>query len=314
MTKTNTTGNGIHTQTFEILLCSPVWVGELKQQSISFSAVNILFSITATLGNSLILVALHKESSLHPPSKLLYRFLAATDLLVGLVSQPLHATYWMSVVQEHWILCPYAWHGGGITGYALCSVSLLTLTAISVDQLLAMLLGLRYKAIVTLRRMYIVLAIFWVVCLVTGLFSHLNYRIAFWHTLIGTPSCLVISIVSYTKIFRALSHHQAQVQDHAQRQPSQPNPLNMARYRKAVYSALWVQLALVVCYVPLSTVEIAISLSKESSPNFIIIREMAIVFLFFNSTLNPFIYCWKISEVRRAVKQTIRQGICYAEG
>ena len=147
MAKTNTTGNGIHTQTFEILLYSPVWVDELKQQSISFSAVNILFSITAILGNSLILVALHKESSLHPPSKLLYRFLAATDLLVGLVSQPLHATYWMSVVHEHWILCPYAWYGSGITGYALCSVSLLTLTAISVDRLLAMLLGLRYKAI-----------------------------------------------------------------------------------------------------------------------------------------------------------------------
>ena len=70
MAKTNITGNEIHTQTFEILLCSPVWVGELKQQSILFSAVNILFSITAILGNSLILVALHKESSLHPPSKL----------------------------------------------------------------------------------------------------------------------------------------------------------------------------------------------------------------------------------------------------
>ena len=312
MAKTNTTGNGIHTQTFEILLCSPVWVGELKQQSISFSAVNILFSITAILGNSLILVALHKESSLHPPSKLLYRFLATSDLLVGLVRQPLHATYWMSVVHEHWSLCRYVRQGSGITGYALCSVSLLTLTAISVDRLLAMLLGLRYKAIVTLRRMYIVLAIFWVVCLVTGLFSHLNYRIALWYILIGTPSCLVISIVSYIKIFRALSHHQAQVQDHAQQQPSQPNALNMVRYRKAVHSALWVQLALVVCYVPLSTVEIAIFLSKESSSNFIIIREIAIVFVFFNSTLNPFIYCWKISEVRRVVKQTIRQAICYA--
>ena len=312
MAKTNITGNGIHTQTFELLLCSPVWVGELKQQSISFSAVNILFSITAILGNSLILVALHKESSLHPPSKLLYRCLAATDLLVGLVSQPLHATYWMSVVHEHWILCPYAWYGSGITGYTLCSVSLLTLTAISVDRLLAMLLGLRYKVIVTLRRMYIVLAIFWVVCLVNGLFFHLNYRIALWYTHIGTPSCLVISIVSYIKIFRALSHHQAQVQDHAQQQPSQPNALNMVRYRKAVHSALWVQLALVVCYVPLSTVEIAIFLSKESSSNFFITKEIAIVFVFFNSTLNPFIYCWKISEVRRVVKQTIRQALCYA--
>ena len=328
MATTNITGNGTHTQTFDILLSSPVWEVEFKQHSISFSAANILLSITAILGNSLILVALHKESSLHPPSKLLYRCLAATDLLVGLVSQPLHATYWMSVVQEHWILCPYAWYGGSITGYALCSVSLLTLTAISVDRLLAMLLGLRYKEIVTLRRTYIIIAIFWVLSLVVGLFFHLNYRITrlygnwdeksfkkfqkFWCTLIGAPSCLVISIASYTKIFRALSHHQAQVQDHAQQQPSQPNALNMARYRKAVYSALWVQLALVVCFVPFYTVETVISLSKEGFPNFIIIRRMAVVLVFFNSTLNPFLYCWKIGQVRLAVKQTIRQAICYA--
>ena len=137
----------------------------------------------------------------------------------------------------------------------------MTMTAISVDRLLAMLLGLRYKEIVTLRRTYIILAIFWIVSLVSGLFFHLNYRITFWLSFTGAPLCLVISIASYTKIFRAISHHQAQIQDYAQQQPSQPNALIMARYRKAVYSALWVQLVLVVCYVPNMTVEIVISLS-----------------------------------------------------
>ena len=180
------------------------------------------------------------------------------------------------------------------------------------DRLLAMLLGLRYKEIVTLRRTYIILAILWVLSLVAGLFFHFNYRITFWCTLIGAPSCLVISIASYTKIFRALSHHQAQVQDHAQQQLTQPNALNMARYRKAVYSALWVQLVLVVCYVPNMTVEIVISLSLKGLSNFIVIRGMANVLVFFNSTLNPFLYCWKIGQVRLAVKQTIRQAICYA--
>ena len=86
----------------------------------------------------------------------------------------------------------------------------------------------------------------------------------------------------------------------------------MARYRKAVYSALWVQLALVVCYVPRFTVEIMISLSTKRFSNLFILHGMANVLVFFNSTLNPFLYCWKISEVRRAVKQTIRQAICYA--
>ena len=287
-------------------------MGEFKPQSISFSAVNILFSITATLGNSLILATLHKESSLHPPSKLLYRCLATTDLLVGLVTQPIYVTYWMSVVHEHWSLCRYARDANIIPGYALFGVSLLTATAISVDRLLAMLLGLRYKEIVTLRRTYIILAIVWVVCLVAGLSFHLNYRIAFWYTLIGISSCLAISIASYTKIFRALSHHQAQIQDHVHQQSSQLNALNMERYRKAVYSALWVQLALVVCYVPQFTMQIVISLSTKQFPNFFIFPGIANVLLFLNSTLNLFLYCWGISEVRRAVKQTIRQAICYA--
>ena len=314
MATTNITGSGTYTQTFEILSCSPVRVGELKQKFISFSAVNILLSITAILGNSLILVALHKESSLNPPSKLLYRCLATTDLLVGLVNQPLYAAYWMSVVYEHWSFCRYAKDAIFISSYVLCGVSLMTMTAISVDRLLAMLLGLRYKEIVTLRRTYIILAIFWFVSLFAGLFLLLNYTITIFCTFIISLFCLVTSTASYTKIFRALSHHQAQIQDYAQQQPSQPNALIMARYRKAVYSALWVQLVLVVCYVPNITVEIVISLSLKGLSNFVVIRGMANVLVFFNSTLNPFLYCWKISEVRRAVKQTIRQAICYAEG
>ena len=301
----------MHTQTFDESLCSSDWVGEFKKQSISFSAVNILLSITATLGNSLILVALHKESSLHPPSKLLYRCLATTDLLVGLVTQPIYAAYWMSVVHKHWSLCRFSFYATGVTGYVLCTVSMLTLTTISVDRLLAMLLGLRYKEIVTLRRTYIILAIVWVVCLFAGLFSYLDYRISLWCSFIIIPSCLISSIASYTKIFRALRHHEVQIQDHVQQNPSQTSALNMARYRKAVYNALWVQLALVVCYVPQFTVRIVIFLSANRYSNFYLIYGMANILVFFNSSINPFIYCWKIIEVRRAVKQTIRQAICH---
>ena len=219
----------------------------------------------------------------------------------------------MSVVYEHWSFCRYARDATVISSSVLCVVSLMTMTAISVDRLLAMLLGLRYKEIVTLRRTYIILAIAWTGCYIAGSFSHLNYSTIFWYTFTSISSCLVISITSYTKIFRALSHHQAQIQDHARQQPMQPKALNMARYRKAVYSALWVQLALVVCYVPQFTVEIVIFLSATRFSNFFLIYGMANVLVFFNSTLNPFLYCWKISEVRRAVKQTIRQAICYAK-
>ena len=52
-------------------------------------ALNIFLSITASLSNALILIALHKVISIYPPTKLLFRCLAVTDLGVGLITQPL---------------------------------------------------------------------------------------------------------------------------------------------------------------------------------------------------------------------------------
>ena len=310
MATTNFTGGGTQAKTFEELACSPILVGGLQQYySISLSAVHIFLSFTAFLGNAIILVALHKESSLHPPSKLLYRCLATTDLCVGLVAEPITATYWISLVHEDWSLCLYAHALGIIIAYTLISVSLLALTAISVDRLLALLLGLRYREVVTLKRTSVAVATFWIISGVAALCFILDPRITFWVGNIGMPLCLIISFASYTKMFRALSHHRAQVQDHVQQQPSQPNALNMARYRKAVYSALWVQIALVVCYLPFG-IAIILATNSEPSSSLLIARGMTSVLVYFNSTLNPFIYCWKISEVRQAVKQTIRQALC----
>ena len=234
MSTTNFSSGRSHTKSLQ---CSPSLMGGLQQQlSIFFVVVDILLSITAFSGNSLIHVALYKESSLHPPSKLLYRCLATTDLLVGLISQPLHALSWMSVVQEHWSLCRYTIDAAKITGRVLILVSLMTMTAISVDRLLALLLGLRYKQIVTLKRTYIIVTTFWVFTLVASLSGFFYHGIIFMYSYLVISFCLVISFASYTKIFCTLRYHQAQVGD--QQQPSQTNALNMARFRKVVDSAV----------------------------------------------------------------------------
>ena len=309
---TNSTEGGTQTEAYEVLPCSPSSVVVLQQQSIYFSVVNIFLSITAFLGNFLILVALNKETSLHPPSKLLYRCLATTDLLVGLFTQPLAATYWMSVVHKHWSLCRHARDAAYLSTYALCGVSLFTLTAISVDRLLALLLGIRYRQIVTLKRTYIIAATFWILSVGAGSISISHSRIIRWYSIIVIALCSVISIASYTKIFRTLRHHQAQVQDHVQQQPSQETALNMERYRKAVSSALWVQLTLVVCYAPkLIILVVKIYRKKTYSSHVLVINGITSILTYFNSTLNPFLYCWKIKEVRQAVKQTVRQALCF---
>ena len=137
-----------------------------------------------------------------------------------------------------------------------------------------------------------------------------NYLVTLSYGYIIVSLCVAISILSYTKIFLTLNRHQAQVQDHVpQEQPSQIIPLNIARYRKAVSSALWLQLTLIICYLPHGIVE-AVLTHSGLSPAAVLARQFTATFVFSNSALNPILYCWKIKEVRRAVKDTIRQVLC----
>ena len=126
-------------------------------------------------------------------------------------------TSWMSAVNERWNICRYTSIAGLVTGSGLCST----------------------------------VTVCWVLSIVFTLMYFLNREIILWYSKIGLSLCLVFSVFPYVKIFFVLRHNQIQVQNHVhQEQPSQTAALNIARYRKSVSRALWVQLALVVCYLP----------------------------------------------------------------
>ena len=303
----NIDGNG-QQRTFEQLLR---FEGLTDKQSCHLTFIlvlNFFLSASAFVSNALILIALHKESSLHPPSKLLLRSLSTTDLCVGLISGPLSVTCLISALNEHWNIYHYISVVGFITGNILCGVSLLTLSAISLDRLLALLLGLRYRQIVTLNRVYVLVIILWLVSTAFSAMYFWNPIITFWYGTVCIPLNLVTSIFSYTKIFFTLRHHQNQVQHHVQ-EPNQTNQLNIARYEKAVSTAIWLQLTLVTCYLPYGVVS-AMAASGGRSISFIV-WYYTVTLVYLNSSLNPILYCWKLNEVREVVKDTIRQVFCH---
>jgi len=184
------------------------------------------------------------------------------------------------------------------------------MSAIGVDRLLALLLGLKCRQVVTLKRTYSIVAIFWIISVVTSVSFLRNYFVTLWYGYIVIALCLVTSIASYAKIFLKLRHHQIQMEGHDQQeQPSQVNPPNIERYRKAVSSALWVQCILVARYLPYGTVRALFSY-EDSSPSSFLFLGLAVSLSYLNSSLNPILYCWKISEVKQAVNETIREALC----
>ena len=112
-------------KTIKELFCSKKFTGEVHNVLSLLSVLNIFLSITAFLSNTLILVAMHEETSLHAPStsKLLYRNLAISDLCVGVILEPTAITYLLSVINEKWEICYYASVINHVAANLLCEHS-----------------------------------------------------------------------------------------------------------------------------------------------------------------------------------------------
>lgn len=271
-----------------------------------FVPVNVLFAITSMSGNILILVALQKVLSLHPPSKLLFQCLSCTDVFVGLISQPLFITYLMTIANKNRELCGITESLAHISSAILCGESINTLTAISVDRLLALLLKVRYRQVVSNGRVRLFVIISWSANFAFALTHLWSKRFFFLLCCIWIVSCLIISTYCYTKIYVTLHRHQTQVQGGIEGVNPLGSLINIFRYKKTVSSALWVHLTLVACYLPY-TVAVAVSTLRGKSSSNVIAWNIAATVVYINSSLNPLLYCWKMREVRQAAKETFRQ-------
>ena len=297
-------------ETLTDLLCSKVFTKGIHDELRWISALNILLSVLAFLGNATVLLALSKVSTLHPASKLLFRTLAVTDLCVSVISQPLTVVSLMSQVNGELHICRYASDTRFLASCVLCTVSLLTSTAINVDRLFALSLKLRYRQFITLKRMYATVIFFWILSIVFAAVSFISTPVTTWYVLIVLISCLATSVFSSTKIFILLRRNQTQVNTRtfSQRQ-NEAAPVNASLYRNTVHIVLWVQLALLVCCLPYIITRVLIT-RRGASLSLIFAWRYTGTLLLSNSSLNPLLYCWKMKAVKKAMKETIQQFFC----
>ena len=280
---------------------------------IVLSVLNIILAITATLGNTLIFLALGRNSCLHAPSRLLIRCLTFTDLCVGLISQPLAALHAVSILTKHLEIFRFTVVSCYITSAILSGVSLFVLTIISIDRLLALTLGVRYRQMVTTKRVRIFVILIWAVNLSNATIRFLGYRFLFYtFSLVVILLCVVVSTLCYGKICRTLRVQSMKVRATvSEGQPNESSQLHVERYKKSVSSALWVHFTLLVCYLPYSIVS---GLKAITGDAFAVAHGFTATLIFFNSSVNPVLYCWRIREVRQAVKETIRQYCGFSSG
>ncbi len=242
--------------------------------------------LISILGNALVLAALMRTPSIRLTSMIMLCSLAVSDLLVGLIAQPLHIARYLTEDRS-------VHHAAHTVGFSFCGVSLLTITAITVDRFLALHYHMRYGAtLVTESRVRYVLVMIWLAGF--GLSSSQLWHENALHLVaaVVTVICLMISTVCYITIYRTVRRHQSQI--HAQQQSfvssNIENNASMMRLKKSSMSTFVFYFFLIICYLPMYIILTLNGFHGISGMDRTMQWAIASIAVFMNSSINPFQY------------------------
>ena len=226
-----------------------------------------------------------------------------TDLGVGLIVQPFFIAFLLSFAET----------GAGtftcltsvavsVFGSVLTSVSFGTVVSVSIERYIALRLHLRYEDVVKVKRARNFLITLW---LIGGTLPFIwvwltpKYRSHFFSTRILL--CLVISSVAYIKIYRIIRYHRRQI---ISTEMNARNHEKMTQRKRNTFNMLVVHCVLVLCYLPYSICLLVVKSYDYTNCSWIGIN-FALTVVNINSSVNPFIYCYRMRQIRRAMIMTL---------
>ena len=271
--------------------------------AVSTCIISALGLITGVSCNTLFLLAFARTREIRTFANLFLVSLSCTDLLVGVVVEPLYITRQslaLSGVDDCEVWIAY------LTMALFCTgASFLNLTLISCERYVAIFSPLNYMRLVTKSRVLSIIGGVWLawVTLTCVRFAGIPNRIVYLICFAVIGSCYAITAFVYFFIFReARRHHRRIVTEQQNYDPLAPS---VARETKLAKTMAYIFGALLICYTP-GMVILLIRTIKGDSPELLYnFYPWAENLIFLNSSLNPMIYCWRNREIRRAVFRVI---------
>ena len=277
--------------------------------------VNAFLSYTATVLNIITIRALRKASSLARPLKTLLLSLAASDLGVGFLVQPLYIAVLVTLITE-----PNTGNGSHVISSLIIafaaisnllgSVSFFGVFALAVDRFLAIHLHLRYQALVTHKRVVVAVILILAFSAATFFLFSISINVRFiFSTTTGALTFATAGLL-YCKIYATVRHHTNQINAlHVQQVAQNGEMAIAARQRKTAVATFFVYVVFLACYLPLSSIFITFMFNHYESMSWWHLLFYSLTLAFLNSSLNPLIYCWKMRDVRHAVMDILRNTI-----
>ena len=269
--------------------------------------MNAVLSPVALAGNALVLAAIWRNPSLRTPSYILLAGLALTDFGTGLIAQPFYAVDRFAEFKRDKTRYCFAYRIANIVGPYLSVVTVLTLTLMAVERWL----HVSRPSLITVRRVIILY------CLL--LLCPIPYTLLRWQV-IEKPSilpwsniatgfsgltCLILTLVAYFKVFAIIRRHQRQIiHDNASK-----GVINLEKYKRSVFTILYILACFVVTYSPHLVCAIVAGTSGNYNQYSVAFLHLTSTMLYWSSSLNPVLYCWRMKIIRDGVKEIVKH-IC----
>ena len=280
---------------------------DLRSTFIANCIFNNFLTHTSIMLNVMTIYAIYKTSAIAKTLKTLLLSLACSDVAVGLFSQPLYTFFLINWLRLDNPSCN-AKQVRTISNTLFSGASFLGVVAVSVDRFLAVHLHLRYQELVTQKRVVVVVISKW-------LCSAFVSSVALW----GLPGArnitesvvavfgFVVTFVVYTRIYLTVRRHKNQIHSMQIQEVAHSDGIkHFIVLIKSTVSIFYVYLVLLICYLPsfICTAVVRIYGSSIALKHFFL---YSMTLVFFNSSLNPVIYCLKMRHVRRAIMDILRK-------
>ena len=275
---------------------------------LTLCVLNAYLSYSATMLNILAIYAIRKTSSLSKTLKTLLLSLAVSDLGVGLLAQPLFVAYLAmdSTQTNETNESDDAIHIAGLIPTNFFTyASFFSVTVLCADRFLAIHLHLRYRELVTYKRLATVVVSIWVISAFISLIRlRLPKNIMYVSFAVIQSACIVTATSLSVKLYPTIRRHINQIQVPQVAKNDQGE--SVQRKRRSAMASLYVYLVFIVCYLPNTCVLLIIATNSKRSNSLQHLQFYTLTLLFLNSTLNPLIYYWKMKDIQHTFVGTLR--------
>ena len=276
---------------------------------VAITSIISIATLPTIVLNAVIIFAVAAKRQLRSNSNVLLACLARTDVITGLVVQPLFIAVNIERIHGEGPFCTLE----KVCYIPLAGVlfaSLFHLVLVCVDRYIATKRALRYQEIVTTQRItvYVVLAWGITVLIIADLlvFAVIDSQIEknYYFACIRVNDVILCSIISVCIVFIVYSYRYIYSETRRQEKRLETEQLSLEENKrlkkanKAAYTVAFILGALVLSYLPAIIIAVVTHYIGDTTPSVMnIMWSWSLTFTLLNSLFNPVIYCWRIKKL-----------------